>query len=740
MKNTKIIALALGFLSFGKVNAQEVEKPGIKSETTFAIVIDKDTYQYAKAEVQAYKQAVEKDGLGTYILVENWTSPEQIRTILGDLYHQKTGHLEGAVLVGNIPVPMIRDAQFLTSAFKMNQKIRWDKSSVPSDRFYDDFDLKFDFLRQETEAGKESYFYYSLNEQSNQFIEMDIYTARIKPPVVAGEDAKAKVKAYLQKVVRLRGEDNPLTDMMVSTGHGYNSNSVNATLGDALALKSQFPTLFMPGNSIKFMNFRNADFIKFNMLGELKRPGLDFAFMTGHGTAAQQLLNGYPSVSNPQPSMQNVARYLRAKMRAAKDDGRDVEKVKSDFQASLGVNAKWFEDAFEQTTIDEDSIYNDNMDMQFHDIKDAGIQARLVYLNSCLTGSFQLDEYIAGYYPFSNNETIAAVANSVGVLQDLWPGELIGILQHGVRVGNWLKHTAYLETHLLGDPTFAFSAARKKGLNGALGTKTNQASYWKDLLKTPDADLQALSLVYLSRLLPKNEASNILRKYYFESAYETVRMEAFQLLRNFEDTNYFDVLHAAKNDSYEYIRRRVAYDLADFGGDDFVKDQLEFYVSDPHSERVAYRTRWNLQFLNPTLARQYVQQLIRENKALVHGDSLANKLDRDIETSERKTKATLALITDKTKLDKDRINEINSLRLYRNHALIPALIAIAKDNENSDDIRRTALEVMGWYTISVHRPAIASSCEEIADRPNEMEQIKKEALKTKKRVTSKQHS
>lgn len=737
-----MIALTLALLSLGKVSvqAQEIEKPRIKSETTFAIVIDKDTYQYAKAEVQAYKQAVEKDGLGTYIVVEKWTSPEQIKTVLEDLYRQKTGRLEGAVLVGEIPVPMIRDAQFLTSAFKMNQKIRWDKSSVPSDRFYDDFDLRFDFLRQETEAGKENYFYYSLNEQSNQFIEMDIYTARIKPPVVAGEDAKDKIKDYLQKVVRLHGENNPLTDMMVSTGHGYTSNAVNSALGDALALKSQFPTLFMPGNSIKFMNFRNTDFIKFNMLAELKRPGMDFAFMTGHGTAAQQVLNGYPSVSNPQPSMQNVARYLRAKMRAAKEDGRDVEKVKADFQASLGVNDKWFEDAFVASSIVEDSIYNENMDMQFYDVKDAGIQARLVYLNSCLTGSFHLKEYIAGYYPFSKNETIVALANSVGVLQDLWPGELIGILQHGVRVGNWLKHTAYLETHILGDPTFAFSGARAASLNQALAVKTGQAGYWKDLLKTPDADLQALSLIYLSRLLPAKEASNLLRKYYFESAYETVRMEAFQLLRNFEDKNYFDVLHAAKNDSYEYIRRRVAYDLADFGGDDFVKDQLEFYVSDPHSERVAYRTRWNLQFLNPTLARQYVNELIRENKALVQGDSLANKLDRDIEVSQKKTATTLATITDKKKLDKDRIGEINNLRLYRNHALIPALIAMAKDAENSDDVRRTALEVMGWYNISVRRPEIAAACDEIAARPNEVDVIKKEAIKTKKRVTSKQHS
>lgn len=742
MKNKNIFTLTLACLSLGgtAVQAQEIIKPGIKSQTSFAIVIDKGTYAYAKAEVEAYQQAVEKDGLGTYILVDNWSSPAQIKDLLAKLYAQQTGKLEGAVFVGEIPVPMLRDAQFLTSAFKMNQKIRWDKSSVPSDRYYDDFDLQFDFLRQDTVKGREQYFYYSLNAASNQFIEMDIYSARIKPPVTAGEDAKLKIKEYLQKVVRLRAIDNPLTDMITSTGHGYNSNSINAVSGEALALKTQFPHLFLPGNSIKFLNYRNAEFMKFNLLSELKRPGLDFAYMTGHGTSTLQLLNGYPAVSGPQPSMQNVARYIRSKMRSAQEDGRDLAKVKADFQTSLGLSDKWFEDSFSPQAIVDDSVYNDHMDMQIHDVKDAGIQARMVYLNSCLTGSFHLENYIAGYYPFSKNENIVAVANSIGVLQDLWPAELMGILQHGVRVGHWLKHIAYLETHIMGDPTFAFSSARKDNLNQALTMKTKQASFWKGLLKDNDADLQALALVYLSRILPATEASQLLKDYYFSSSYETVRMEAFQLLRNFEDKNYFEVLHAAKSDAYEFIRRRTAYDLADFGGDDFVNDQLEFYLSDPHSERVAYRSRWNLQFLNPVLAKQYVEANIRNNKTLTHSDSLANKMIRDIDYAAKKRAEAVIIMKDKDRADKDRLGEINTLRLYRNHALIPTLIDLAKDSSDVEELRITALEVMGWFSISVKRAEIIAACDAIIARADEKEAVKQEALKTKKRVSSKQHS
>lgn len=165
---------------------QELIRPSVQSKTSFAIVIDSKTFESARAEVMAYRQSIEKDGLGTYIIAHNWEKPEQIREQLQLLYKGKQP-LEGTVLIGDIPIVMVRDAQYLTSAFKMNQKIRWDKSSVPSDRYYDDFDLQLDFIKQDTAKGRTHYYYYSLNGTSPQYIEMDIYSARIKPPVEKGK-------------------------------------------------------------------------------------------------------------------------------------------------------------------------------------------------------------------------------------------------------------------------------------------------------------------------------------------------------------------------------------------------------------------------------------------------------------------------------------------------------------------------------------------------------------------------
>ena len=113
---------------------------------------------------------MEQEQLRTYIFADDWKKPEQIREILFKLYQEQ--QLEGAVFIGEIPIPMIRKAQHMTSAFKMvESRYPMRESSVPSDRFYDDFDLKFDFLQQDSLNSQ--MFYYDLSALSPQRIRCD---------------------------------------------------------------------------------------------------------------------------------------------------------------------------------------------------------------------------------------------------------------------------------------------------------------------------------------------------------------------------------------------------------------------------------------------------------------------------------------------------------------------------------------------------------------------------------------
>ena len=231
----KALLLLLWLLPLWSWAKPEMIRPKVKTSTAFAIVVDRQSYDKVRTAVEAYRDAIEKDGLATWILIDDWESPAEIRALLKELYEDRRMPLEGTVFVGDIPVPMIRDAQFLSSAFKMDQKRPWDQSSIPSDRYYDDFGLQFDFLKQD--SIQPLYFYYSLNPNSAMQIRSDIYSGRIKPMAREGKDKYAILERYLWKVVRLKAEKNPLNDLTVARGHGYNSEAREAWSGEQLALR-----------------------------------------------------------------------------------------------------------------------------------------------------------------------------------------------------------------------------------------------------------------------------------------------------------------------------------------------------------------------------------------------------------------------------------------------------------------------------------------------------------------------
>ena len=163
---------------------------------------------------------------------------------------------------------MIRDAQHLTSAFKMNQTADWKVSSVPSDRFYDDFSLRFDFIKQD--ANKPLYHYYSLRSDSKSRLAPDIYSGRIKPVEVVGTDKYRLLSDFLMKAVREKlAANNVLDHLSMARGHGYNSQDKQAWAGEQLALREQMPRLFRPGGTVKFLDYDDLYPLKPIILNEV---------------------------------------------------------------------------------------------------------------------------------------------------------------------------------------------------------------------------------------------------------------------------------------------------------------------------------------------------------------------------------------------------------------------------------------------------------------------------------------
>ena len=213
-----------------------------KCRTSFAIIADIETYRECKAEIEAYREVLEDEGLGTYIMAGDWDDPMELRKQIISLSEKKPV-LEGIVLVGDIPIAMIREGQHLTTAFKMDEeRFPEFESSVASDRFYDDFDLDFELLGQDTT--RSDVFYYRLSEKGAQTLRPEIYSARMKVPGVMQGDRYGILRDYLKKVVRAHIEQNVLDNMSYFAGHGYNSDCLTVWRQKPLVFRENFPYCF----------------------------------------------------------------------------------------------------------------------------------------------------------------------------------------------------------------------------------------------------------------------------------------------------------------------------------------------------------------------------------------------------------------------------------------------------------------------------------------------------------------
>ncbi len=706
--------------------AQTIEPPLSKAHgTSFAIVIDKDTYARAREEVLAYRSSLEARGLAAYIVSDNWERPEQIRDVLKKLYGLKP-RLEGAVLVGDIPVPMIRDAQHLTSTFKMDQRIDWKRSSVPSDRFYDDFDLKFDFIRQD--SARREYFYYSLSAESPQYIRMDIYTARIKPPLVAGKNKYDQVKAFLKKASGFHLQSNPLDQAMIYAGYGYHSESHNAWSGEQLALKEQIPGLYRSGATVKVFNFRTDPHMKFQLLSEVQRPGLDLAIFHTYGDDVTQLINGTPYASNPGPSIDNIKRYLRSKVQVASDKKQDVEEVKSRFHKSLGVPYAWMEDALADSVRKADSLFDANTDIVTADLAAIRSNASFVLLDACDNGSFHLDDYIAGHYTFGDGNTAVTYAATIGVLQDQWANQGIGLLALGVRAGHWLKQVAYLESHLIGDPAYAF-AGGETDLNRWLTTGEKDAAAWHKLLKHPAADVQALALKQLVSLRVK-DVSGLLERTYRASPYGVVRLQALYLLSSLNTPEYIEVLRLAVDDPYEKVRRIAAGRIGSSGRSDLLPALVRLLIRDRQSERVHYNARNSLAFFDHKAVVEELEKQLSEATWLYGRDAFRETLLRMEAASEFRFRRDYASVADTGKPLKERKFNIRTLRAYAYHQAVPDAIKIMRNAGDDLQLRVETAEALSWFGNSFRAEEIRAACREVLRDASVPEALRKQAFKT----------
>ena len=697
----------------------------------FAIVIDPESYRQAKAEVDQYAQAIEKyNGLKVILYQDKYGVPDSIRAELQRLHQAKENPIVGAVFIGDIPVVMVRDGQHLTSAFKMNQSSPREESSVPSDRFYDDFGLTFDYLDKDADA---PYFYYSLRADSRQTLCPDLYTGRIRPTDIGGTDKYTKLRAFLRKAVAEKSQPRELDKLFYFSGHGYVSDSKTTRIDEKPSYFEHFPSLNDQRNNISYMDHTDTYPIKQRYMNELMRTDLDIALCHHHGAPETQYFNGLAPVNTVALAKEFIARNLREHIYSAHQRGKNADSLSVALCERFDVSTAWVADALNDSVALADSAYDAGMDLHLEDFQFYGYQPNcpLVSIDACYCGSFHLEDCIANEYIFQPGGTVAVIANTVNSLQDKWSDRFIGLAQQGGVAGDIVRYCGYLETHLIGDPTFRYVSHTGLDLDALI--LTDKASTWRKLLKSQYPDVRALAMHHLARQHKITSAD--LLKIYQTTKEGIVRLQALSdLVSYFKDDNMIKCIDLAAEDAFELAQRLALRYMQTSGDDRLIPSLIRVSIANNTSDRVNFDAMGALSaYPRQKLVDEFARQFDSPQVQYIHKDSIRAVILHSIDVSVSRTNEAADETMCDTLTAKQRILPIRAQRNNVAHYRIPDLLRyLPQEAEETNQV--AILEMLGWHPNSIHAREIAQAALEISKDQKYSAAVRNEALKTYNRV------
>ncbi|QEC42807.1 HEAT repeat domain-containing protein [Pseudobacter ginsenosidimutans] len=716
---------------FQQAAAQQLLARPLRTDAVIAVITDEEVA--ASPSFRQYCQMLEsKEALGVYAVAAQWKDPDQVRNTLMDIRKIYPG-LEGMVLIGNVPVAMIRNAQHMTTAFKMDE-IKFDRkqSSVASDRFYDDVDLKFRAIGQDDK--NPLWFYYELDESSLQSIRSDLYSGRIMSHA-SGATRVQEISRFLDKAVAARNTKNPLDQMLAFTGGAYNSESITSWMHEQYALQESLPPVFRNAKGYRALHFSMDQKMKYRLFSEIQRPGLDLTIFTEHGDIEKQYINNPPSGDDMDFSVSFIQQYLRSSLRRAAQKGQDSEQAVTAMIKKYGVPREWFEGAFDNDSLRiADSIFAASGNIYSSELANVKPASRIVIFNACYNGSFHHPDNISAAYLFGDGQTLVTHGNTTNVLQDKWTIEHIGLLGRGARAGQWSRIINTLESSLNGDPTYHFDHAQSASINKMLSA-TQSKEYWKKQLAQKDIVWQ---MVAMRRLFEANakEYAPVLRKIYDTASSRNMRMEALRLLSLTGDANYLAVAGDALNDPYELVRRKSAEWIAKAGHDQFIPQLLDLLIAFPDDARTNWTASRALSVLNSD---ELLKQIEAKKAAFsfeYNNQELYEELQKLAASGKRDAAETLNGILNKNTTEQARIQKVRLLRNMYYHQLIPQLLPVMADATEPVELRKNIVEALGWFSNSYNKGLIIDACRKLSASNDTPEILKAEAIQTIGRLQS----
>ena len=721
------LALSMAVLGAAAHVKPAITEPTQKQPTSFAIVIDHLTMENCRTEVEAYRKALEHDGLAVYTIAANWTSPDQIRGELKKLHQKnlKKMPLEGVVFIGDVPYASVQNAQHMTTDFKMNEeRFPIEETAVTSDRFYDDLNLEFEFIKRDSINPLRHY--YKLSESSPQQLNPTFYSGRIIYPEEMGGDKYKAISRYLRKVVAERRRNEKIDHVVTYAGAAYNSDCLVAWMDERLAIDEMFPQLSERNDVAQLtqLNFRMRD-AKAQLFDQIQRPEVDVMLFNEHGSPDKQHLDGEDPVEGferrAKALRDEVYYYLRREQR--KENG-DLPGAKAYFKEKYGLTDKFFEEFDNPSQKDE----NNTDDLTLEEINELRPMPRFVMFNACYNGSFHQKGYVAGSYIFGRGRTVVAQGNTVNVLQDRWTYEMLGLLSNGVRVGQYNRMIATLEGHIIGDPAFHFAPNDENRLRQEILTKSiganlkreaDDITYWKELTDAPNADVQSLALRTLADagLLSPEE---LLAKYR-TCLYATTRMECLKLLTRFggDCPETVEAVGEALYDSYELVRRNAARYASMIGQESLLDKCADRLLNYPEDKRVAFTLNSMWQVMPDTAVEKALEDAIAASHYPVSG--YFDDVRKSVARIQKMKSSDVEDAFNKELKPNSRISAIRSFRNSTYHEQVPQMVALVADESEPQQVRIAAAEALGWFTLSYRKQEIVDGLKGIATSDKELQ-------------------
>jgi hypothetical protein len=730
-KRFSCFLLILLFLSIN-AQAQSIDRSTLRGNSSFAIVTDSQTALRCGEAIDDYRKSIEADGLPVIVVSHDWSSPEQIKEVLQKLYTES--NLEGCVFIGDIPIPMVTKAQHLTSAFKMNERENPLRDvAVPSDRFYDDFDLKF--AAQGTEHDG-LMFFYELAPDSPQYIECDIYSARIKPQKSDG-DGYAQISSYLHKAVTQREADNSFDNFVSYTGDGSYSNSLVAWRAELQTLGEQFPGVFTTTNNAKFLRYSMEPYMKEAVSKELRRKDLDYMVFHEHGMAHRQYLTGEnPVYDDSDDAVESVKRSLRRAYR------RSPERA-AKMAASYNVDSTWYADAHNPEFVKLDSLEDLRRGIIVQDVDAIAPNAKVVLFDACYNGDFNEDDFIAGKYIFADGDCVVGLGNSVNVLQDKSAFDLLGLLGCGVRVGTIWKYTNILESHIIGDPTFAFAPRADLSVDVNDVALSDDTGRLVALTKSDIPDVANLAYIKLYRAHYQG-ISDMLLAAMKESPYWVVRYNAWWLLEKTGGEAFKKAVIQGVSDSFEYIRRVSVNRMGAIGDERFIPYLVSAYVNDYNSARVVFNINEALRCFDKhkvvAAIDDYFAKADFYNAAKRKAELLEvlfpPYMNKDGGQTVTDGETSLKTIMDKSEDAEYRKSYIAFLKNRHYHQFVDDYLKLISDESDDPEIRLLMVESLAWFDMSVQKEKIVDTCKTLLTKGGLEPEMEKELRRTVNRLKS----